>query len=333
MALGIGPGDEVVTPPTSWISTAEAVSLVGATAVWADIDARTYHLRPDALRAALSPATRAVIAVSLFGAAVDAPALRAVLDAHTAAAAAGGGDRRPIALIEDGAQSFGATSPAGVRSCCPGAAAGVTVGVTSFFPTKPLGGWGDGGAVFVADAALAAGVRARRVHGRAAGAAGHTVVGLNGRLDALQAAVVGVKLRDMRRLVAARRAVAAVYADLLGADARVVLPTDGGGGHVYGVYTVRVRARDAVADRLRADGVATAVYYRLNMHQQPVYAGGVAPSRPGGGLDVAEAVAAEVLSLPMGAFLRRGAQERVAQRLRAALDAEGVTEPPPTHAV
>ncbi|OSX76379.1 hypothetical protein BU14_0194s0019 [Porphyra umbilicalis] len=330
MALGIGPGDEVVTPPTSWISTAEAVSLVGATAVWADIDARTYHLRPDALRAALSPATRAVIAVSLFGAAVDGPALRAVLDAHTAAA--GGGDRRPIALIEDGAQSFGATTPAGVRSCCPGVAAGVTVGVTSFFPTKPLGGWGDGGAVFVADGALAAGVRARRVHGRA-GAGGHTVVGLNGRLDALQAAVVGVKLRDMDRLVAARRAVAAVYAALLGADARVVLPTDGGGGHVFGVYTVRVRARDGVAARLKADGVATAVYYRVNMHQQPVYAGGVAPSRRGGPLDVAEAVAAEVLSLPMGAFLRRDAQERVAQRLRAALDAEGVTEPPPTHAV
>lgn len=340
MALGIGPGDEVVVPPFSWISTAEAVSLVGATVVFADIAPDTYHLDAGALRAALSPSTRAVIAVSLFGAVIDAPALRAVLDAYTGAngsgssgdsadggVGGGGGVRRPIALIEDGAQSFGGVSAAGVRSCCPGTATGVTVGVTSFFPTKPLSGYGDGGAVFVADTDLAAGLRARRVHGRSAG--GHTVVGLNGRLDALQAAVVGVKLRDMDRLVAARRAAATVYARLLGADGRVGLPVDAGGGHVYGVYTVRVRARDAVAARLAAAGIATAVYYRVGMHQQPVYADGVAPCRVSGSLDVAAASSREVLSLPMGAALTADGQARVAAALLAALDAEGVTGPPP----
>ncbi|GAB0490700.1 hypothetical protein MMPV_001937 [Pyropia vietnamensis] len=338
MALGVGPGDEVVVPPFSWISTAEAVSLVGATVVFADIAADTYHLAADALRGALSPSTRAVIAVSLFGAVIDAPALRAVLDAYTAASASGddndgngsgngGNGRRPIALIEDGAQSFGGVSATGARSCCPGGATGVTVGVTSFFPTKPLGCYGDGGAVFVADPDLAAGLRSRRVHGRTSG--GHTVVGLNGRLDAVQAAVVGVKLRDMDRLVAARRAAAAMYERLLSADGRVMLPVDAGCGHVYGVYTVRVRRRDAVAARLAAVGIATAVYYRVGMHQQPVYANGVAPSRiAGGSLPVAAAASAEVLSLPMGAALTVDAQERVAAGLLAALDAEGVTGPP-----
>lgn len=318
-ALKIGPGDEVITTPFTWISSASVVPLVGADVVFADIDRSSYCLDVEATAAAMTPRTRAVISVSIFGRVPNLAELRAVADA----AGARFGTR--IAVIEDGAQSFGGRGDDGVLSC---ASEHATLSTTSFFPSKPLGCYGDGGAVFTRDADLAATVRSLRAHGKDASSGLHSVLGTNARLDALQAAVLSVKLERFGDLAAGRAAVGARYAAMLGAETRVVLPAQGRDAavHAFGVYTVRVRERDGVAAALRAAGVASGAYYKVCVHQQPLFA---EQARGVRALAVAEELSRSVLSLPVHAFLQEEDQRRVVDALRAALDELGVKEPPP----
>jgi UDP-2-acetamido-2-deoxy-ribo-hexuluronate aminotransferase len=289
-ALGIGPGDEVVTTPFSWVSSAEVIALVGATPVFVDIEPRAFTLSAEGLRLALTSRTRAVLAVSLFGQMPELEALEAVASA------------RSVPIIEDAAQSFGA-SRRGLRS------GGATrVGCTSFFPTKPLGGYGDGGAVFSRDEALMARVRALRSHG-SVDRRTFELVGVNGRLDTLQAAVLLAKLPALDEELDERRRLASVYTEEL---AGFVHPPEllPGNEHVFAQYTVRLKERDRVAAALRAEGVPTQIHYERCLHQQPVFA---AHARP---LPEAERAATEVLSLPLFPGLSAGEQTLVIEALR-----------------
>ena len=294
-ALGIGPGDEVITTPFTWISTAEVVRLVGATPRFVDIDAKTFNLDPDRLADAVTDRTRAVIAVDLFGQMADYERIRAVADAHD------------LTVIEDGAQSFGAMRN-GTPSC--GAA---PIGSTSFFPSKTLGCYGDGGALFTSDDAVAERLTAIRVHGGRRHE--HRYLGTNGRFDTLQAAVVLAKLPNFDRELSARRRIADRYTARL-RDVCQVPVVSPGNTHVYAYYTIRVPHRDRVAEALRADGVPTKVYYPRCLHEQPVLADlGYSP----GDFPVAERAALEVLSLPMHPFLTEAEQDQVVDAVRRAV--------------
>jgi UDP-2-acetamido-2-deoxy-ribo-hexuluronate aminotransferase len=274
-ALDIGPGDEVITSPFSWISAAEAIMLVGARPVFVDIEPSTYLLNVELIERAITPNTKAIVPVSLFG---QLPALEAI----NAIA-----QRHGLAVIEDGAQSFGA-SRHGQRSCSM-----TTIGVTSFFPTKPLGCYGDGGALFTRDAGLAKKLRILRGHGSERRGE-HVAVGLNGRLDTLQAAVLLAKLPRLEEDLERRRLLAASYTEALPELLRGprTLP---GNVHVFGQYTLRVAGdRDAFALRLRQAGVESAVYYGTPLHLQPVFRALPVRRQP-----EAEFAAQSVLSLPL----------------------------------
>ena len=288
MALDIGPGDEVITVPFTWISSAEVIALVGATPVFVDIDPATYLIDVEAVAAAITPKTRAVIPVDLFGQMADYPALNAIADAHG------------IAVIADAAQSLGATQH-GVAS---GAAALVTS--TSFFPAKPFGCYGDGGALFTNDAVLAARLRAIRTHGGERRHR-HTCLGTNGRLDTLQAAILLAKYPHFADEVVARSRLGAHYsARLEGLCTTPAIAT--GNSHIYAQYTIRVPHRDAVVAAIKEQGVPVAIYYPKCLHQQPVF------SYLGyryGDFPVAEAAAREVLSLPMHPWLTTEEQGQV----------------------
>lgn len=293
-ALGIGPGDEVITVPFTWISTAEVIGLVGARPVFVDIEASSFNMDAGRLEEAITPRTRAIIPVSLFGQMPDYRRINAIAARHG------------LGVIEDGAQSFGATQD-GRRSC------GVTlIGSTSFFPAKPLGGYGDGGALFTSDDALAEKMRAIRTHGGLK-RHHHPLLGTNGRFDTLQAAVLLAKMPHFQEEVEARGRIGAQYSELLGAICAVpeVLP---GNTHVYAQYTIRIANRDSVAERLKAAGIPTAVYYPRCLHEQPVFAG---CGCRWGDFPVSEHASREVLSLPMHPFLQPEDQLRVVEALRA----------------
>jgi UDP-2-acetamido-2-deoxy-ribo-hexuluronate aminotransferase len=295
-ALGVGAGDEVVTVPFTWISTAEAIGLVGAKPVFVDIEPESYNLDPGLLERAITPRTRAIIPVSLFGQMADCNRINAIASRHG------------LAVIEDGAQSFGATQ-GGRRSC------GVTlIGSTSFFPAKPLGCYGDGGALFTDDDGLAPKMKAIRTHGGLKRHE-HPLLGMNGRFDTLQAAVLLVKMGHFDWERAERSRIGARYSDMLRGVCAVpeVMP---GNTHVYAQYTIRAANRERVAERLKGQGIPTAVYYPRCLHEQPVFAG--CGHRPGD-FPVAEKASGEVLSLPMSAFLGEADQDRVVAALKAAL--------------
>lgn len=324
MALDIGRGDEVITTPFTWISSAEVIPLVGATPIFADIEPDTYVLNTEHVAHLITKQTRAVIAVSLYGVVPDLPAMRKVLDS----AECKWGTR--IALIEDGAQSFGAVRN-GDKSC---ASPHTTLSTTSFFPTKPLSCYGDGGAVFTRDPKLADCVRALRVHGKVGGQ--FVRVGLNSRLDTLQAAVLIAKWPVFPDMLIARRAVADRYNELLCNDSRVVIPTyqrikqeDESICSSWGVYTVRIEQRDAVFKKLRDAGVATAVYYKTPCHLQPMFLD--EKSEEGKkmvSLPEAERVASSVLSLPIHPYLDNSTQLRIVRELLKALDDLSISSPP-----
>lgn len=301
MALGIGPGDDVITSPFSFIATAEAVALVGARPVFVDIDPVTYNMDPGLVEAAITGATRAIMPVSLYGQCADMEAINLI------------GARFGLPVIEDGAQSFGATLGA-ARSCALS-----TLGCTSFFPSKPLGGYGDGGACFTMDDGLADALREIRVHGQRERYV-HTRLGINGRLDAMQCAVLLAKLDIFAEEIALRQAVAARYTTLITAQIPdlqppVVLPNR---TSVWAQYTLRVPRRAEAQKALQAQGIPTAVHYPLPLHLQPVFASlGV----PAGTLPVAERAAQEVMSLPMHPYLDAAAQARVVAGLKDVLEA------------
>ncbi len=280
-ALGVGPGDEVVTTPFTFFATAGAVSMVGARPVFADIDAATFNLDPEKLSGAITACTRAIIAVDLFGQCADLTPILEVAARHR------------IPLIEDAAQSLGAEHR-GRRT------GELTLTTFSFYPAKNLGAFGDGGMLATPDESQAKSLRQLRVHGESSRYV-HAVVGTNSRLDALQAAVLRVKLRHLDDWIAARQRVAAEYTRQLAAlhlGDGITLPTTASHAtrHVFNQYTLRTPQRDALRAHLADQGVGSMVYYPIPLHLQPCFADlGGAP----GDFPVAEQAAAQVLSLPI----------------------------------
>lgn len=291
-ALKIGPGDEVITVPFTWISSSEVISQVGATPVFVDIDLATYNISVEQIEAAITARTKAIIAVSLFGQMPDYEAINRIAATHG------------VVVIEDAAQSFGATQN-GRKSCSV-----TRISSTSFFPAKPLGCYGDGGALFTADDGLAEDMRAIRSHGGIR-RHHHTLVGMNGRLDTLQAAILLVKLPHFESEVAERQRLGARYSSILGSYC--VTPTIAQGNtHVYAQYTIRVKDRDALGDRLKAKGIPTAVYYPKCLHEQPVFQ---SLGYKWGQFGNAERASREVISLPMGPFMTDAQQDEVISAL------------------
>ncbi|HUG89503.1 MAG TPA: DegT/DnrJ/EryC1/StrS family aminotransferase [Planctomycetaceae bacterium] len=302
--LDIGPGDEVITSPFTFFATAGAIHRAGARPVFVDIDPQTFNLDPAQVDAAITPRTRAVIPVHLFGqCAAMEPLWRLAVRHH-------------LAIIEDACQAIGAEYR--------GRRAGVlgTLACFSFFPTKNLGGAGDGGLITTDDAELARRLRRLRVHGDVGGYT-HVEVGMNSRLDALQAAVLRVKLRRLEAWTEARRANARRYRELFaehGSLEGVELPVEQPEcRHVYNQFTIRIRdgRRDAVLAGLRAEQIGAAIYYPLPLHVQECF-------RPlgysHGDFPQAEAAAAEVLALPIFPELTAAQQERVVRGIVQALE-------------
>jgi UDP-2-acetamido-2-deoxy-ribo-hexuluronate aminotransferase len=301
MALDLRPGDEVITAPFTFFATAEMIALIGGCPVFVDIDPRTWNLDPARLEAAITPRTRAIMPVSLYGQCADFDAINEIAA------------RYGLPVIEDAAQSFGATYK-GRRSNALS-----LIGATSFFPSKPLGCYGDGGALFTDDDALAQLMREIRVHGQDR-RYHHPRLGLTGRLDSIQAAVLLAKMEIFDDELAARGRVAATYQRLIGeafgeggaVRAPFVAP---GNTCVFAQYTIEVDRRDVVETRMKAAGVPTAVHYPMSLHEQPVFA---YLEKPAGSYPLSEAAARRVISLPMHPYLT---QEQQAQVVTALADA------------
>ncbi|MNB80664.1 UDP-2-acetamido-2-deoxy-3-oxo-D-glucuronate aminotransferase [compost metagenome] len=303
MALGIGPGDEVITPGFTYIATAETVALLGAKPVYVDIDPRTYNLDPQLLEAAITPRTKAIIPVSLYGQCADFDAINAIAAKYG------------IPVIEDAAQSFGATYK-GKRSCNL-----TTIACTSFFPSKPLGCYGDGGAIFTNDDELAKVLRQIARHGQDR-RYHHIRVGVNSRLDTLQAAILLPKLTIFEEEIQLRQQVAARYNELFDTcrstpTAANALPSILTPPHiephntsVYAQYTVRVADRTAVQAKLKEADIPTAVHYPIPLNKQPA----VADS--GTCLSVGDDVAEQVMSLPMHPYLSEADQHAILAALQ-----------------
>lgn len=324
-ALEIGPGDEVITCSFSFFATAEAISAVGATPVFVDVDPRTYLIDLEQMEAAITPATRALMPVHLFGRPVDMEQVCAIASRHG------------LKVIEDCAQASGASwagRPVGSWG---------DAGCFSFFPTKNLGAAGDGGAITCRDPQLAQRMRELAVHGMPRRYL-HTALGYNSRLDAIQAAVLTVKLPHLEAWVAQRRRIASTYLEALGALEGVALPEAGPDGHSWNQFVVRVSGcpaggaacgggctpsqdsadfglpeaccRDWLKQELQEAGITTIIYYPIPIHRQPAYADlGYGP----GSLPVTERLCSEVLSLPIFPELSSAQQEQVInvlQRLR-----------------
>ena len=297
MALEIGPGDEVITTPFSFISTAEVIALLGATPVFVDINAGTYNLDADLTEAAISDKTRAIMPVSLFGQCADLPAINAIAARHG------------LPVIEDAAQSFGAQSN-GRRSCGM-----TTIGCTSFFPAKPLGCYGDGGACFTDDDALAERMRALRNHGQDR-RNHHPLIGINGRMDTIQAAVILSKMRLFPDEVTQRAQLGAHYSALL-ADTACITPHIADGNlSVFAQYTLRVADRDGLSRRLAAAGIPTALYYPVTLDRQPAL---TQRSRVAGPLTIAHQVVDQVISLPMHPYLSEDEMQQITDAVRDGL--------------
>jgi len=295
-ALDIGPGDEVITVPFTWISSAEAIALTGAKPIFVDIDPLDFNIDVQLLDKALTSRTKAIMPVSLFGQLPDFEAINQFARKHH------------LAVLEDAAQSFGATQR-GIKSCAVS-----TIGSTSFFPAKPLGCYGDGGALFTNDDALAERMRAIRTHGGMK-RHHHPLLGMNGRLDTIQAAIILGKFPDFPAEVDARGRIGARYSDLLKdvCEIPIVRPYN---THVYAQYTIRVPDRDRLAANLNSSGIPTAVYYPKCLHEQPVFSG---LGYQYGDFPEAERAAQEVISLPMHPFLSETDQDKVVDAIKKSL--------------
>ena len=302
MALDLQPGDEVITSPFTFIATAEVIVLLGGVPVYVDIQPDTCNLDPALLEAAITRRTKAIMPVSLYGQVADMAEINAIAARHG------------LAVIEDAAQSFGATYQA--RKSCHLS----TIGCTSFFPSKPLGCYGDGGALFTDDDAIAQAAREIRVHGQSA-RYHHTRIGVGGRMDTLQCAVVLGKLERFGWEVERRKALGARYGRLIreacgdGPGAPVqLLAVRPDRDCVWAQYTVMVDDRPAVQAALQAAGIPTAIHYPKPLHRQPAYAAGHDPDAHPHSLRAA----ARVLSLPMSADLGEADQDRVVAALAQA---------------
>lgn len=300
MALDLQPGDEVITPAFTFFATAGAVHNTGGTPVFVDIDAETFNLLPEAIEAAITPRTRAIIAVHLFG-------QMAPLERILPIAA-----RHGLTVIEDAAQSIGARRRVDGTWRVAGELG--TVGTLSFFPTKNLGAWGDGGMVLTRDDTLAARLRRLRLHGGSRQYF-HEEVGTNSRLDSLQAAVLLAKLPHLADWSASRRRNAARYSEAFADHPGLcVPPTDPNNEHIFNQYTLRVERRDALQEHLKARGIGNAIYYPLALHLQPCFAH---LGYKSGSLPVTEAATAAVISLPVYPELTPAQQDLVIDAVRS----------------
>jgi UDP-2-acetamido-2-deoxy-ribo-hexuluronate aminotransferase len=286
MALGIKSGDEIITTPFSFIATAETIMLLGATPVFVDIDPRTYNIDPKQIAAAITPKTKAILPVSLYGQCADFDAI----------------NQYNLPVIEDAAQSFGATYK-GQKSCSLS-----TIGCTSFFPSKPLGGYGDSGACFTNDDNLAKIMREIRVHGREK-RYHHARIGINGRMDTLQAAILLAKLEIFPQEVKARHRIGQAYTKAL-KDIVTTPYIEPHNTSVYAQYTIQVDNRDELQQKLKEQGVPTAVHYPIPLNKQPAFA------HLESDCSVAEKVAEKVVSLPMHPYLTEMEQLQITSLLR-----------------
>ena len=295
MALGLKPGDEVITTPFTFAATAEVIVLLGGKPVFVDIEPDTCNIDASLIEAKITRRTRAIMPVSLYGQTADMDEINAIAQRHG------------LPVIEDAAQSFGAVYK-GRKSCNLS-----TIGCTSFFPSKPLGCYGDGGAIFTSDDALAQACREIRVHGQSARYT-HTRVGVGGRMDTLQCAIVLAKLERFEWEVAQRQALGARYNELLAGHLPVITQR-AGRTSMFAQYTVFVEDRPAMQAALSAQGIPTAVHYPKPMNQQPAYAALCCPDC----CPESTRAAQRVMSLPMGADLAYDNQDRVSATLVQAL--------------
>ncbi len=290
MALGVGPGDEVITPGFSYIATAEAAALLGAKVVYVDVDPISYNMNPALLEASITPQTKAIIPVSLYGQPADFDEINAIAE------------RYGLPVIEDAAQSFGA-SYKGRKSCNVS-----TIACTSFFPSKPLGCYGDGGAIFTSDPELGKVIRQIARHGQEKRYY-HTRLGVNSRLDTLQAAILLPKLAILDDEIEARQNVADEYRSALNNSGIVIPQIARGCISAWAQYTIRVKNRTAVRETLAAVGVPTAVHYPLPLNRQPAVADAIAVLPQG------DKAAEEVMSLPMHPYMERKHQAEIVDKL------------------
>ena len=295
MAKDVQPGDEILVPAFTFIATASMVSFYKAVPIFVDVDPVTFNMNPDCLEAKITSRTKGIIPVSLYGQCPDMTRINGIAKNHG------------LWVMEDGAQSFGSTSPAG-NSCAMSEMA-----TTSFFPAKPLGGFGDGGAIFTSDDALAQRLRVLRNHGQIK-RYHHAEIGINGRMDTLQAAVLKVKLAHFSEEIVLRNQAAARYDALLeGVAQRPVLAE--GYSSTWAQYTVRVSNRDEVREKLAEAGIPSAVHYPVPLARQEAFAG----LNQDGGYPVSDDLSSRVLSLPMHAFITVEEQKTVVGALKDAL--------------
>jgi len=281
MALDIQPDDEIITTPFTFIATAETIAFLGAKPVFVDIDEKTYNIDASKIEEKITSKTKAIMPVSLYGQPADMDAIEAIAKKHN------------LKVIVDGAQSFGSTFN-GVTDSNLG-----DISTTSFFPAKPLGCFGDGGAVFTNNDALAEKIKSLRVHGQSK-RYHHQYIGMGGRMDTLQCAIVDVKLKHYKKDLALRQEVASKYDKLL-KDKGLILPfVDTKATSAYAQYSVRVKNRDAVQANLKEKGIPTAVHYPMPLHLQEAfeYLG-----YKKGDFPISEAVSSEIMSLPMNPYL------------------------------
>lgn len=296
MALDIGPGDEVITTPFTFIATAEMIARVQATPVFVDIEDRTYNIDPGKIEDAITARTKAIMPVSLYGQTSDMDEIAAL------------GAKYNLPVIEDAAQSFGATYK-GKKSCNLSA-----LGCTSFFPAKPLGCYGDGGAVFTSDDQLAEKIRCLHVHGQNQRYR-HKYLGICARMDTIQAAVLLVKLGHYQEEMKMRQRVADLYSELL--DGPAAVPKLGKDRtSVWAQYSIRVKNRDKVQEYLSGAGIPTAVHYPMPLHLQECFE---YLKYSKGDFPTAEAVSREIMSLPMNPFLTEEEQQYTARKIKEAL--------------
>ncbi len=295
MAIDVQPDDEIITTPFTFIATAETIALLKCKPVFVDIDETTYNIDPKLIEAKITPKTKAIMPVSLYGQTADMDAINAIAKKHH------------LVVIEDACQSFGAEYK-GKKSCNLS-----TIGCTSFFPSKPLGCYGDGGAVFCNDDALGAKLKSLLNHGQGKRYE-HKYIGINGRLDALQAAILNVKMNHFEAECKKRIEVGSRYSKLL-EGANVVTPKImNDRNSMYAQYSIRVKNREAMIQKLNDAGVPTAVHYPIPLHLQEAlsYLG-----YKKGDFPISEQVGTEIMSLPMSPFLTEAQQDFIVNAIKA----------------
>jgi len=301
MAIDIRPGDEIITTPFTFIATAEVISFLGAKPIFVDIKEDTYNIDPAKIESAISEKTKAIVAVDVFGQCADYDAINAIAQKHQ------------LLVIEDAAQSFGATYKN--RPACSLA----DFGCTSFFPAKPLGCFGDGGMVFTNNEEAAEIMKSLRVHGKGTHKYDNVRIGLNARLDTLQAAVLLAKIAHFSKEVEARNTIAARYTEALQSTVGTPIVAEGNTS-VYAQYSIRVKDRGGLIEFLKSENIPTAIHYPKPLHLQSAFKnlGYGASDFP-----VAEKISEEIVSLPMHPFLEVQDQDFIIQRILSFYNNEG----------